>query len=562
MYLQTVKSKNAVSYYAAKTVYEGGKKTSHIVEKLGTEKELRERYDDVEGYLKRRIAELTAQEKEARQEVLIRLVQGEQIEGGRRASFNCGYLFLQKIYNELKIDRICREIASRHKFEYDLNAILSRLIYGRILFPRSKMGTMAEAHTLLEQPDFQLHDVYRSLDVLAKENAYIQSQLYKNSGSVVRRNDRILYYDCTNYYFEIEEESGLRQYGVSKEHRPNPIVEMGLFMDGDGVPLAFSIHPGHQSEQTTLQPLENEILQDFGHGQFVVCTDAGLASLANRKFNSVKGRRFITAQSLKKLKAFQREWALDPRGWRVLGSTESRKLSDAGEDTLYKERWFKEDGLEQRIIVTYSRKYREYMSHIRERQISRAQKKMDMGDVGKARANDPERFIGQQHTTNEGEIAEKVSYALDQDKIDAEAAFDGFYALATNLEETAEEILAVNARRWEIEESFRIMKSEFKARPVYLSRDDRITAHFITCYLALMIFRILEKRVGEGFTESQLLSTLRDMNLYRVGDGSYIPTYMRTEVTDALHDDAGFRTDYTIIPNSLICKILKVSRHP
>lgn len=289
MYLQTVKSKNAVSYYAAKTVYEGGKKTSHIVEKLGTEKELRERYDDVEGYLKRRIAELTAQEKEARQEVLIRLVQGEQIEGGRRASFNCGYLFLQKIYNELKIDRICREIASRHKFEYDLNAILSRLIYGRILFPRSKMGTMAEAHTLLEQPNFQLHDVYRSLDVLAKENAYIQSQLYKNSGSVLRRNDRILYYDCTNYYFEIEEESGLRQYGVSKEHRPNPIVEMGLFMDGDGVPLAFSIHPGNQSEQTTLQPLENEILQDFGHGQFVVCTDAGLASLANRKFNSVKG---------------------------------------------------------------------------------------------------------------------------------------------------------------------------------------------------------------------------------------------------------------------------------
>ncbi len=562
MYLQTVKSKNAISYYAAKTVYEGGKKTSHIVEKLGTAKELGERYDDVQGYLKRRIAELTALEKEARQEVLIRLAQGEQIEVGRQVSFNCGYLFLQKIYNELKIDRVCREIAGRHKFEYDLNAILSRLIYGRILFPRSKMGTMAEAHTLLEQPNFQLHDVYRSLDILAKENKYIQSQLYKNSGSVLKRNDRILYYDCTNYYFEIEEESGLRQYGVSKEHRPNPIVEMGLFMDGGGVPLAFSIHPGNQSEQTTLQPLEKEILQDFGHGQFVVCTDAGLASLANRKFNSVMGRRFVTAQSLKKLKGFQREWALDPAGWRVLGSGETRELRDAEEDTLYKERWFKESDLEQRMIVTYSRKYKEYMAHIRERQISRAQKKIDMGAVGKTRANDPERFITRQYTTDEGEIAEKVSHALDQNKIDAEAACDGFCALATNLEEPAEEILAVNAGRWEIEESFRIMKSEFKARPVYLSRDDRITAHFITCYLALMIFRVLEKRVGEKFTESQLLSTLRDMNLLSVGDGSYIPTYMRTEVTDALHDAAGFRTDNKIIPNGLICKILKASKHP
>ena len=226
MYLQTVKSKNAISYYAAKTVYEGGKKTLHIVEKLGTAKELSERYDDVQGYLKHRIAELTAQEKETRQEVLIRLAQGEQIECGRRVSFNCGYLFLQKIYNELKIDRICREIAGQHKFEYDLNAILSRLIYRRILFLRSKMGTMSEAHTLLEQPNFHLHDIYRSLDILAKENSYIQSLLYKNSGKVLKRSGRILYYGCTNYYFEIEEESGLRQYGVSKGHRPNSIVEM------------------------------------------------------------------------------------------------------------------------------------------------------------------------------------------------------------------------------------------------------------------------------------------------------------------------------------------------
>ena len=294
MYLQTVKSKNAVSYYAAKTVYEGGRKTSHIVEKLGTEKELSEQYADVRGYLQHRIAELNEKENEQQQEIMLRLVQGEQIEPEKQVSYNCGYLFLQKIYSELGLDRICQDISKRYKFEYNLNAILSRLIYGRILFPKSKLGTMEDSHTLLEQPDFQLHDIYRALDVLAKENRYIQAQLYKNSGKVCERNNRILYYDCTNYYFEIEEESGLRQYGPSKEHRPNPIVEMGLFMDGDGMPLAFSINPGNQSEQTTLKPLETEILRDFGNSQFVVCTDAGLAGTANRKFNSVMGRKFIT----------------------------------------------------------------------------------------------------------------------------------------------------------------------------------------------------------------------------------------------------------------------------
>lgn len=567
MYLQKVKSKNAISYYAAKTVYEGGKKTSHIVEKLGTEQELSERYADVQAYLKKRIAELTEKEKSEQQEIMVRLVQGEQLEAEKQVSFNCGYLFLQKIYSELKLDKICRDISKKYRFEYDLNAILSRLVYGRILFPKSKLGTMEEARTLLEQPNFQLHDVYRALDVLAKENKYIQAQLYRNSEQVCARNDRVLYYDCTNFYFEIEEESGLRQYGVSKEHRPNPVVEMGLFMDGDGMPLAFSINPGNQSEQTTLKPLETEILRDFGASQFIVCTDAGLASTANRKFNSIMGRKFITVQSLKKLKTFQKEWALEKSGWKLVGSDRLYDLEEVLKDsefcadkTFYKERWFNEEGLQQRVIVTYSQKYREYLAHIRERQISRAQKKIDTGAVGKPRSNDPNRFISQLYFTEDGEIAEKTGYALDVERIAAEEIFDGFYALATNLNDPAEEVIAVNARRWEIEESFRIMKSEFKARPVFLSRNERITAHFITCYLALMIFRVLEKRTAEAFTSGSLLSALRNMNLLNVGNGNYIPTYMRTAVTDALHSAFGFQTDFKIIPNQMLCKILKTSK--
>ena len=568
MYLQSVKSKNAISYYAAKTVYEGGKKTSHIVEKLGTEKELSEKYADVQGYLKQRIAELTKAEKEAGQAIMVQLTQGEQIEMEKRVSYNCGYLFLQKIYSELKLNRICKEISRKYKFEYDLSEIVSRLVYGRILYPKSKLGTMEKTRILLEQPGFELHDIYRALDVLAKESGYIQAELYKNSREVIQRNDKILYYDCTNYYFEIEEESGLRQYGVSKEHRPNPIVEMGLFMDGDGIPLAFSISAGNQSEQTTLQPLEKEILREFGSSQFIVCTDAGLASMANRKFNAVQGRSFITVQSIKKLKGFQQDWAMEGKGWRILGSDEPCDLEDAqkgsacfSDKTLYKERWFNENGMEQRIIVTYSQKYREYLEHIREGQIQRAQKRMDTGAVGKPRANDPNRFIGQMYVTEDGEIAEKVCYTLDQDRIASEALYDGFYALATNLEQPAAEIIATNARRWEIEESFRLMKSEFKARPVYLSRDERIIAHFITCFLALMIFRILEKRTNETFTAATLIATLQDMNLISIGGGNYIPAYTRTDITDALHALVDFRTDYKVIPNQALCKILKSSKN-
>lgn len=567
--LQVIESKNAASLYIVKSIYENGKRSSKVVEKLGTYEELSKTHKDPIAWGKAYAKELTEAEKEASRQVIIKRTQSKLIERNNQTSFNAGYLFLQQLYHRLGLHKICSEISHRYKFTYNLDSILSRLIYGRILFPSSKLNTYQESKNLLEQPDFEIQHVYRSLEVIAKEMDYIQSELYKNSLSISKRNDRILYYDCTNYFFEIEQEDGLKQYGFGKDHKPNPIVEMGMFMDGDGIPLAFSIHSGNTNEQTTLKPLEEKILKDFELSKFIVCTDAGLSSIENRKFNDKKDRAFITTQSVKKLKKHLKQWALDPTGWHLPGADgiydirtfdhDEKAYDKYGSETFYKERWIKEDGLEQKLIITYSLKYRDYQRQIRNRQLERAAKLIEYkpSDLNKKSQNDYKRFISTTKVTKDGEIADKSVYSINEQAIANEAMYDGFYAVCTNLDDDAAAITKINHRRWEIEESFRIMKSEFKARPVYLSRDDRIQAHFTTCFLALTLYRYLEKSLAEKFTSHEIITGLRDMNFYTIPSEGYIPTYTRTDFTDALHEAFGFRTDYEIVSNKQMKKIFK-----
>ena len=566
MRLQISKSKNASSLYVTKSIYVNGVSTSKVVEKLGTYDELKEKLngEDPIEWAKAYVAELTRKEKEEKREVMVRYSPAKQIDKDEQKTFNGGYLFLQQIYHQLGLSKISKVISDKYKFTYNLDSVLSRLVYSRIIFPASKLATCEQSRLFMEQPEFELQHVYRSLEVLAKESDYIQSELYKNSLKICDRNKGILYYDCTNYFFETEQEDGLRQYGVSKEHRPNPIVQMGLFMDGDGFPLAFCINKGNTNEQVTLKPLEKKIISDFGLSRFVVCTDAGLASVANRKFNDIQDRAFITTQSIKKLKASLREWALDSTGWKMSGSDVLYDLTELNEDsnldlTFYKERWIKEKDLEQKLIVTFSTKYQKYQQSIRNRQVERAQKVIDTnpGKLKKCNSNDYKRFISKSHCTENGEVAENESYSIDTDLIAGEAAYDGFYAVCTNLDDDASAIIKVNQRRWEIEESFRIMKSEFKARPVYLQRDDRIEAHFTTCFISLMIYRILEKKLGEKYTCHDIVKGLRDMNFFEITGEGYLPTYTRTDLTDDLHDAFGFRTDYQIVNTKQMKKIFK-----
>lgn len=561
MRVTTTKSKSDESFYINYAfINEKGKSTSRIYKKLGKlselSKELNTDRDGVMAWAKEQARIETEKYKKENESVSIALNPNIPIKKDQQNTFNCGYLFLQSIYYSLHLDNICRNIKNRHDYEYDLNAILSDLIYARFLNPTSKLSSFKYCHSLLEQPTYHLHDIYRALTVLAEESDYIQAELYRNSNYIHKRNTRVLYYDCTNYYFEIEQERGDAKYGKNKENKPNPIVGMGLFMDADGFPLSFDLFPGDQNEQLTLKDHEHKVINDFRCSQFVYCSDSGLGSKKNRLLNTTGGRAYVITQSLKKLKKDVRETALSTSQYRKIGSNKFIDLNDLDEEDpevfnsiYYKEIPYDSNELSETLIVTYSPKYRKYQASIRQNQIQRAQKMItDSGKPKKNRKNpnDPARFLKKQSFTDNGELAEDEIWQIDQEVIEKEAMYDGFYAVVTNLDDDVQDIIAINKRRWQIEECFRILKSDFDARPVYLRDDDRIKAHFLICFMALLFFRILENKLEYKYTADKIVDTMKKMNLTLLEGYGYIPSYTRTDITDDLHKLFGFRTDYQI----------------
>lgn len=569
MRLTISRSKNAEQLYITKSIrVSKNKTTSNIFVKLGSMASLLPEHDNdrdkVIAWAKEQARIYTEAEKQGLLTVDVTLSEATRLKLDEKSDFNIGYLFPKMVYHQLGLDKICKDISNKYKISYNLSNVLQMLITTRLIAPASKLSSYEYASNFLQQPSFDLHHVYRSLDVFAKHSDEIQASVYKNSNDLIDRNKEVLFYDCTNYFFEIEEARGDAQFGKCKEHRPNPIVQMGLFLDGNGFPLCFSMFPGNKNEQPTLKPLEKKILKDFKLSEFIVCTDAGLASTENRKFNNINGRSFIVTQSLKQLKKFLREWALAPDGWHLNGSDQIYNINQIDEhlhrnSIFFKERWINESGLEQRLIVSYSIKDRDYQRCIREKQVNRAEKIVSKGLRASTRnQNSPKRFVAETDITPDGEVADKKILSLDEDKIEKEAMYDGFYAVCTTLEKDIREIIHINKMRWQIEAAFRTMKSEFKARPVYLRNDERINAHFLTCFLSLLILRIIEKEIGNKYSEARILDTLRNMRIGRLRDLGYFNHYTRTEITDALHDAFGFRTDSEFISDTTMKKIFKL----
>lgn len=562
MRLGISKSKNTINYYIIKDYTKNGKRSTKNIMRIGNLDEVKTMAgnQDYIIWLKNYVKKYNEEHSE-KEIIIIKKNNKKIIDSNVNNKFNVGYLFLEKIYNQLNIKNICDSIQDKYQFHFDLNEILSYLVYARIIYPSSKLETFNQCKNFIKQPSFELHDEYRALNYIAQNMDFIQEQLFINSKDILKRNSKVIYYDCTNYFFEIDSQDDLRRYGISKEHRPNPIVGMGLFMDGDGFPLSFNIYPGNKNEQTTLIPEESKIINNFklDDSKIILCTDAGLSSDEIKKFNIKDKRGFVITQSIKKLKDEYKKQIFDKSNWRIVNDLKKvYDLSTIENDTTLREKYYntlfykiietETKSVKQDLIVTFSFKYFDYNRTIRNSQIERARKSIETGNVTRKgkNQNDYRRFIDSLNVTDEGEVAENIEYCINEEIIKKEEIYDGYYGLTTNLIGEIEEILKIVKGRWEIEESFKIMKSDFLARPVNLSREDRIKAHFMTCFISLLIYRILEKKLDYKYTTTEILKTIRNMNLIESKGDGYIPAYIRTDLTDELHETFGFRTDYEI----------------
>ena len=579
MYLSITKGKDPRFYILQSFRKKDGGTSSKRYLDLGTASEIREKYGcaDAHAWARAKLKEINDAVKEDKASVMVSYNPNKKIEAGQWRAVHCGHLVLLPLYNKLGLARFSAEVAARHRFKYDFADILCKLVMCRILFPDSKRASRECMNDFVDAPDFSLDDIYNFLEVLSKEITPLQKSLYEATKDELSRRTGVIYYDCTNYYFEIEKEDSLRRYGKSKEHRPNPIVQMGMFMDADGLPLAFCINPGNTSEQQTLQPLEEILANEFNLSEFVVCTDAGLASIDNRLYNTSEERNYIVTQSIPGLPKLMREWALEKTGWRKLGDKDDRvydiselDLSVEKDNLYYRERWFKENrsnvkDYEERLIVTFSPKYALYQRQLRAEHTEKALLMIkNKSEKSRQTQQDPRRLIATTHCTAEGELAEKRVMRLDTDTIEKEQTMDGLNCLATKLEDPVGEILHVNGFRYEIEHLFRVTKTEFDARPVYLRREDRIRAHFAICFVALLLLKAFQKQLNEGLEEDEKYSTeqiiddLSGMDYNVVRGTGYVPAYSATNLRSRCCEISKVQIDTQIVVNRKMRQYIKM----
>ena len=574
------------TYYIQQGFRNGKKTTTKNIKRLGKHSELLLITDNPLEYAKNEVKKMNEEYRSGRSEFIVTMDFNERIPStdspcSNSTSLNIGYLYLKDIYAKLNLSDFFKSVSSDRKITYDCNKICQFLTYARILDPASKYGTYDKLDTYYEKPQIEYQHMIRFLDILDRNSDQYLKHLFDNSENIVKRDTSVMYYDCTNYFFETEKPDeeivdevtgeiifGLRQFGISKENKTSPIVEMGLIMDSRGIPISMCIHPGNTNEQLTAVPLEKEVIKMTGNKKFIYCADAGLGSYNIRKFNDMGGRAYIVTQSVKKLGQEIKDIVFNDSNYRLLSNDDAITLKEmrtfnkkgannlslyndfaykvipantAMDTGLYEEKVYKngrtkkvkaKGTLHQYIIVTFSRKMMEYQRTIRERQLERAKKLLRLKDPEKIKKgpNDIRRFL-------KNTSSDTANYVLDMDKIHEEEKYDGFYAVATNLDDSAKDILAVAQNRYKIEDCFRIMKTNFNARPVFLRKPERIRAHFLICYTALLIYRLMECKLDDNLTHvttSNLIKTLRNMNVVNMDDMYYKSIYSGSQALDAL----------------------------
>ena len=579
MYLDIRKGKDPRYYIMQGFRKKEGGTSSRVYLKLGKASEIMDKYgcDDAEAWARWKLKEINDSIRDDKASVMVPYNPDMKIETGSWKTVHCGHMVLLPLYNKLGLAQFSAEVSRRHRFRYDFADILRKLVMCRILFPDSKRATRECLNEFVDAPDFSLDDIYNFLGVLAEEITPLQKSLYEATRNELSRRTGVIYYDCTNYYFEIEKEDSLRRYGRSKEHRPNPIVQMGMFMDADGLPLAFCINPGNTGEQQTLQPLEEILANDFNLSEFVVCTDAGLASIDNRLYNTTEGRNYIVTQSIPQLPGTMKDWALEKKGWKRLGDSDDvtydiseLNLENEKGHLYYRERWFRENrstvkAYEERLIVTFSPKYALYQRQLRAQHMEKALEMIRRrSEKSRQIQQDPRRLISTVRCTDDGEVAQNTLMSLDTDLIEKEKAMDGLNCVATRLEDSVGDILHVNGFRYEIEHLFRVTKTEFDARPVYLRREDRIRAHFAICFVALLLLKAFQRQVNEGMDEDsrysseQIISALAGMKYNVVRGTGYVPAYSATALRSRCCETANLPIDRQIVLNRKMRQYVKM----
>lgn len=603
MYATFTTTKKGTWAYIQKSVRKDGKTTTLTIKRLGLLSDIQKEHncEDPKKWVEELAARMTLEEKEGRKHIDISLSPAKAITPDSHPLRHGGDLMLLGLYNRLGLPAICDAILKGSRAKYDLNGILQTLVTSRILFPCSKTRTMELAKGYVKAPKFKESDMYRALSLLSGSIDIIQAEVYRNSHSIMPRRDKVLFYDCTNYYFEIEDSDpdvvdkntgevimGLRKYGKSKENRPNPIVQLGMFMDYDGIPLAFKVFPGNESEQQSLRPLEEVLNCRFGMTDYVVSTDAGLGSEENRRYNMAEGREYICVQSIPQLPKDDREMCVKPEGWRIsfrkdathrepldrenpdreifnlewLLEEETKRPGMLKGTTLYKEIIIMKgpDGNKrhERVIVTYNHDFALYLKKKRAESLKRAKKLVDKKQTKSRQSQqDPRHYITTIHKTKKGERAVKVEMAVSADIVAQEEALDGFYAYGTSLDDEAVDVLRIRSFHHEIEHIFRTTKSFLDARPVYLSRQDRIKTHFLVCFLAMLILKMLQRQLTEanpdcykdnGLPIDSLIDTLRDIRFAHFEGQGYVPMFNRTDLTDRLQQLCAVNISSQIIP--------------
>ena len=594
--LRATKSKGINYYSIIEDYYRNGKRTTKTLVTLGSDNKVLQLASqdnvDVKTYLDNYLNKYNKEHHTVKEpeEVIIKKYSNKLIPKNVTNKFNIGYLFLKDIYYSLKIDKIIKYISKKYKFEFDLNEVLANLVFSRIIYPSSKLKTYELSKKFIETPKYDINNIYRGLTYLNNELDYIQKEIYNNSKSVVNRDTRIMYFDCTNYYFDINEEDDLRKYGKGKDHKPNPLVGMGLFMDGNGLPIAMNIFPGNKNETTKLIPLQEKIIKDFDleNKKTIICTDAAMCTDDIKYFNIQDGRSFVITQSIKKLKEDYKKEVFKDEGWRIIDDlkntyklsdilNDEKKLNENYETIFYKIIKTETAHVVQDLIVTFQIKYRDYLRNVRNGQIERAKKKISSTEKGEkiklsVNPNDYRRLIKEEVSTTPKKKAKKednslneeskkekyfYTYSIDEEIIKEEEKYDGYYGITTNLVGDIQDILNISKNRWEIEESFRILKTDFDSGTIHLSREDRITAHFLTCFISLLIYRILENKLDYKYTNSKIIEKLRNMEVYEEKGAGYSPAYVRDDLSDTLHEIFGFRTDFEIISYKNFQKIFQ-----